>query len=455
MKRNRVLLPLLFGMFSMTQINVVGSIGITELVCYVCAPFVFIKDISFLRKDGFMLVIWLSIFAMIGCCLASWHNDTAMPFFLRGLAVTYSLFALPICMHRILRENLYGLRWILMGLCISMIINIFVFRTSVEVSMMSGGVDGAGTASLIMSGPLFWLQRLGGWITLPAKGWYLNMPMPYLAVAPIIMTIFTVMTTETGRSALLYALGGVAIILVGRKKVSTMEYIQRHFVAWVVISLTFIGIFSSAYKYLAIHGYINELAQQKYERQTKGKSGALAVLMGGRSELFMGIYACSKKPFWGFGPWNSDENGYNLEFLAKYGDLEAYEEYAKGRELAMKYGYQAEQVQSHSHIIGFWVRYGLLAFPFWLYILYCMYRHCRRNMAAIPHWYGYFALALPALAWHVIFSPYGDRVPDCLFITCLLIANAVRRGAIRLPAEMILEVVKIDPASASRYNRWL
>lgn len=423
----------------MTQVNFVGSIGISELVCYILAPFVFVKDIPSLRRNGFMPVIWLSILSMIGCCLASAYNNTAIPFFLRGFAITYSLFALPVCIHHMLRSNLDGLKWIFLGICISRIINIFVFRQSYELSALAGGVEDANTASMIMAGPLFWLQRLGGFIVLPVKGWYFNTPIIYSVVAPLIMTVFTILTTETGRSALLYSLGGVVLIMIGRKSIQKMVTIQRNLLSWGFVAVLLVFCFSTAYKQLALSGYLNEKAQQKYEHQTRGKSGIKALLMGGRSELFMGIYACTKNPFWGFGPWNSDENGYNLEFLAKYGDAEAYEEYSKSRALMQKYGY-LEQVQSHSHIIGFWVRYGMLALPFWLYILYCMYRHCRRNMAAIPQWYGYFALALPSMAWHIVFSPYGGRVEDCLFIVCLLLANAVRCGTIQLPIEMISEI---------------
>ena len=123
MQRNKsmILLPLFVGIFSMTQIRVVGSIGIAELVFYFAAPFVFVKNRRELWRDGFGPVIWLSICSILGCCISSWHNNTIFPAFLRGFAVTYSLFALPICLHGILHKNLNGLKWILLGICISSI----------------------------------------------------------------------------------------------------------------------------------------------------------------------------------------------------------------------------------------------------------------------------------------------------------------------------------------------
>jgi len=452
MQRNKsmILLPLFVGIFSMTQIRVVGSIGISELICYFAAPFVLVKNRYELRRDGFRPVIFLSICSILGCCVSSWHNNTIFPSFIRGLAVTYSLFALPICLHGILYKNLNGLKWILLGICISGIINIFVFRQSVEVSMLSGGEETAETTRLIMNGPLFWLHRLGSWLVLPVNGWYLHTPYPYAVVAPLIMAFYTIAATATGRSAFLGALIGSSVILLGRKTVSSMKVIQRHFWLFVFICFGLIVGLKVLYKAVAAGGFLNEKAMHKYEGQMKENTSLLGMLMGGRGETFAGLFACFDNPIWGFGPWSTDENDYTGRFMLKYGDYSDYVEYTKRLKQARARGWRSPSMPSHSHIIGFWVRYGILGLPFWLYIAYCMYRHFRHNMAAIPQWYGYFAIELGINSWHIIFSPYGNRIGDCLFITCLLLADAVRKGRVRLPDEMVAEVQKVDPSALSQ-----
>ena len=443
--KSSFVLPLLFGIFSMTQIQIIGSIGISELICYIAAPFLLFKNRVALKNDGFGPVILLSICTIIGCCLSSWHNHTVFPAFIRGVAVTYSLFALPICLHALLRKNLNGLKWLLLGICISGIVNIFVFRQSVEVSMLSGGVETDETARLIMSGPLFWLQRLGSWLLLPVEGWYLQAPWPYALVSPLIMSAYTIATTDSGRSALASAFLSCAIIFFGRKKISSMKIIQRHLFLFALLGVSLAMGLKTGYVAMAKSGYLNERAMRKYEGQMKRNTGLLGMLIGGRSETFAGLFACFDNPIWGFGPWSIDENDYTGQFMIKYGDYDDYVAYSKRLAKARAMGWRGAGMPSHSHVIGFWVRYGILGLPFWLYIAYCMYRHFRHNMAAIPNWYGYFAIELGLNCWHIIFSPYGNRIGDCLFITCLLLAEAVRRNKINLPIEMLKDVRRVDP----------
>ena len=440
MYQRSLLLPLLFGIFSMTQIRVIGSVGISELFCYFAAPFVCFRNSNALRRDGFRPIIWLSICAILGCCLSSWHNHTIFPAFMRGLATTYSLFALPVCLHGILRNNLNGLKWILLGFCISMVVNVFVFQQAVEVSSVQD-VNAAESTQVIMSKPLFWLQRIGGFLTLPVSGWYLNTPTLYAVVAPLIMVLHTLVTTDSGRSAFASALGAVALLMIGRKKVSSMRSLQRHAVMIIIGIGTLLLLSTYAYKTLASKGYLNEKAMKKYEGQSKRGDNVVALLMSGRAEFFVGLFAAWDNPIWGCGPWARDENGVYEDFLLKYGDYEDFMKYMKSRQDAALRGHGAHMLPTHSHIVGFWAYYGILALPFWPYVLWCMWRHFRHNMAAIPQWYGYFALALPLYAWHIFFSPYGNRVEDCLFITCLLLADSVSKGRCQLPSSMVNELM--------------
>lgn len=443
MYRNResFILPLLFGVFSMTQIRVIGSIGITELVCYILAPFVHIMNRTTLRRDGFRPVIWLSICAILGCCFSSWHNNTIFPAFMRGLATVYSLYAMPICLHGILHKNLNALKWILLGFCFSMVVNVFVFQQSVEISAV-GDVGSGEATQIIMNRPLFWLQRLGGFLSLPVSGWYLSTPTLYVVIAPLIMVVHTMITTDSGRSALATAVGSVALLILGRKKISRMRSIQRHAMLILIGLGTMLFLLTFAYKNLASRGYLNEKAMKKYEGQSKQGSNALALIMSGRSEFFVGLFAAWDNPIWGWGPWARDEKGFYGDFLLKYGDYDDFIKYKKGQLDAAVRGYGSHILPTHSHIVGFWVYYGILALPFWLYVLWCMWRHFRHNMAAIPQWYGYFALALPLYAWHIFFSPYGNRIEDCLFITCLLLADSVSKGRLHLPLNMNNELIE-------------
>lgn len=432
---------LLIGMFSMTQISVVGSVGISELLCFMLAPILFLIDYQMLRRDGFMPAVVLSLLAMAGCCISSIVNRTPMPAFLRGFAATYSLFVFLIVHHRLLRNNLGGIKWFLLGVCLSNIINVFVFQKAVETYMV--GASGNEKMEAVVSGVLFWLNRVGPFLTLPARGWYLQTPTIVAVCSAMIMPVYTMATTDTGRSATAVAVVTVVLLAVVRKKVNTMRAIQRHILLSAVVALSLCVLLKDGYKFLAENGFLNEKATRKYEGQMAGqtKKGVVGVLLGGRTEFFGGIYAATKKPLVGYGPWAVDTDGIYRDFVARYGDWEDVEKFQREfweNVRSGRYGY----MPAHSHIVGFWVQYGILGVFIWVYVLWLIYKLFRRNLSVIPQWYGFFAFTVCSGLWSILFSPYGDRVGMPFFIVALLMADAVRRGKIPLSPLMVEEISK-------------
>lgn len=442
--RSSKFLFFLIGLGALTQIRIGGSIGISELVFFVVAPFIFINDISVLRRDGFMPVISLAIMAMVGCFVSCIVNGSPFPNAIRGLAECYSIFAAIVVYHRLLRNNIDCYKWVLLGFASSEIVNIFAFHKGTDVFFAGGvGADEKIIRERIMAGPLFWMQKIGAFLTLPVTGWYLSTPFCYCVIAPLIMSAFTLATTSSGRSAFLISLLGVVIIFIGGKKLSKMRLIQKHILASIFGLMIFAFAVKSGYKFLAENGYLNEKARQKYEDQTKGGTGLISMIVGGRSVVFASLYACLERPIWGYGPWAVDSDGLYAEFLYKYGNEEEYKEYEANYAYSMQIG-KPSLIPGHSHIFGFWVSYGILALPFWVYVYFLIFRHLRKNMAVIPQLYGYFALAIAGNLWHILFSPYGSRMGVPLMIVLMLFADAVRKGQVLLPTEMQMEIMKMQ-----------
>lgn len=331
----------------------------------------------------------------------------------------------------------------LLGLCISRIINVFVFRQGFEVSMLSGGYEDAATTEMIMNGPLFWMQRLGGFLVLPVQGWFYNTPTIYAVVATMAMAIFTVATSDSGRSALACTIGGVILLMLGRRRITAMKKISRYIWLLALAGMVVAVAMKTGYKYMAQNRMLNEKAQRKYEGQVKDSNSMLSMLVGGRSECFAGLLACFDNPIWGFGPWSVDSKNYYGEFVAKYGAYEDYADYMKNRQRYIEMRIYPP-MPTHSHIVGFWVRYGILGLPYWFYVLYLMYRFLKHNIAAIPQWFGLLSIMVVNNLWHIFFSPFGMRVEDCMFVVCLLFSDAVGRGRIALPQDMIQEICKKD-----------
>lgn len=437
----------LLGVFSATQIRLVGSIGISELLVYVLAPFVFMRDYQKLKHDKFMPILFLAMSAMVGCVIACWYNNSPLSAALRGFATAYSVFAIPVVLHGLLRNNIMGFRWMLLGMAISGIITIFAFYNAAELAKSTGMA--ADTTSDLRSGELFWLSHFGAWPILPVQGWYLATPMPYAIIAPLIMTGYTIIVSSSGRSALLTALLASVLLLVGGKRRCRLLALQKNFVFVGIISVVVLGVVASLYKYAGKAGLLNKQAQQKYESQMKNETkgfSPLRMIMAGRLEFFVGLYECLQSPIVGYGPWAIDKDGVYEDFLRKYGNPEDYANYAKHQQYLAKV-YQARRyvlIGGHSHILQFWLSYGILGLPYWLYVIYLIIQFFRRYLSVCPQFYGFFVLFSASFFWDVFFSPFAARMGFGLFITMLLLVRAMARGFVQIPLEIEMSARKYE-----------
>ena len=427
------------GLFSMTQIRVIGSIGISELVVFVLAPFYFMQNYALLKHDGFLPAIYLSLFSLVGCCIASFYNDIHFAFFLRGFASTYSIFAAIVCYHHLLRNNFTGIKWFLIGLCLTGILSTFVFQRSVESMLYAGGETGIEVADQIMSSPIYWIQRLSPIVALPYRAWYFSTPLAYSVLAPLAMAAFCILSSSSGRSAALGLIAGSAIIFIGKKSIAKMRNISRNILIYSILAVGSIWVANFAYRIAATSGTLGDKAQAKYEAQTQGSSSVLKLLMGGRLAFFIGLYAGCKQPIIGYGPWAIDRYGYTEQFLSKYGTAEDYDN------LVNSYAYMQGKtmyIPAHSHIVLFWISNGILGLLFWLYVLWKIFEYFRGNLAVVPQWYGLLAAGTPPILWDIFFSPYTSRMYFPFFFVMILFANAIAKGKIPLPHETINEVFR-------------
>lgn len=436
--RNSNILLFVIGVFSMTQIHVVGQIGISELFVFLAAPFVFLADYEKLRQDGFLTLVFLALAACIGCVVSSWANNISLYNELRGLASPYSVFAISVVLHRLLGKNLGGLKWLLVGIAISMIVNTFCFQYGAEAEKYSDGLRGFGAAEDIVSSPIYWTTRLNSWMMLPIQGWYLQLPTPIAFFVLSSYALICMMISASGRSAALSVLLSLTIILIARRSRKGIAAIGRHAYVFLAIMGIVIVVFKGVYQYAAENDMLGEDARSKYEHQTRSGNSLLRLIMGGRSEFFVGLTAALDKPIVGHGPWALDYDGYYERFLEKYGEVSDYEAYVRLKLHAYKTGrHLTSLIPTHSNIVGFWVSFGITGLILWVYVLWLYWDFFRHRSLAIPQWFGYLAIAIPSSVWHIFFSPFGARIPTVLILVCVLLARAVDRGAVVLPCDML------------------
>ena len=433
----------LLGLFAETKVYLYGAIALSELVIFALTPILVLKHYYRMRREGFLPFIFMMGGLIVSMLMSSAWNHTPLPYVIKQFAMLYGILAYYICFYELLRRNMRGLGWFFFGLAISSIITIYALNPTATVTESGFAYIGQEDTYDIVRGPLFWISRIRAFGQIPLVGAYLQTPIVYSVLTPIAFAVFAMVSTISGRSAALVVLLSSLLIFIGRKSREKMQRISRHFLVFVVLGLIGVVLFKFVYSYTASTGMLGEDARGKYEKQTSQGGGMLRLLMGGRKEFFTAIPAALDNPIMGYGSNPLDTHGYAYQFILKYGDETDIKSYNKWRLDALRVGYQIP-IPTHSHVMWAWITCGLFGLIFFLWWLYLIYQYLRHYIAAIPQWYGYFALTIPSFLWNFFFSPITQRWQLGLFAACLFFARAVGRGTMRLPPDMELEAEKHD-----------
>jgi hypothetical protein len=171
---------------------------------------------------------------------------------------------------------------------------------------------------------------------------------------------------------------------------------------------------ASGYEHAASAGLLGPDAQELYALQSSGDYG---LLIGGRSEILIGLEAAYDSPWLGHGSWAKDP-----EYVELYRETMELLGYGTGvHEESLD---QEANITAHSHILGAWVEAGIVGAIFWAWILML---GARAVIASYRRRHGIplAAFCAFALLWDVLFSPFAaDRrfiIPfyAVVLMTCL------------------------------------
>lgn len=426
-----------------SNLQVLASLSLSELAVLLWAPCIIFGEFRQMRKTGISCFFWLSILVLLNCFVACIANGTAFVFVLRGAATLCIVSCAIIVGHYLLRRDMVGLRWWFLGSAISLVLCTFVMQRANEIAAAGLMQGDAHVTEAVMSGALFWSQRIGVWVTLPMNMFYLKTPFIYSQFAPLALALFTILTSSSGRSATLSLFAAAGLVFLGGKTISRMRNVSKHFWMLMIASVFAIFAFNALYRISATNGWIGEKQLKKYEAQSKHGTSVISLLIAGRLSSFVGLLACADKPFVGWGPWPYDNNGYYEEFLARYGTGEDYQDYMKLVEDRARYGYtRVGLIPAHSHITSFWLCYGVFGLIFWLYVIYVLLRYLWKDCWVVPQWYYWLACSIPGLFWHIFFSPFANRIGTPLFVVACLLARALHEGRLMMPYSMQKDIAK-------------
>ena len=420
----------LMGLFSQTQIHLVGYLDISEAFCYVAGPICFVLDWPKLRKHGFATFLFVWFLAVIGALISGMYNDTPTPNLLRGIACPISVFCIACVFHHILSQDLKSFKWFFLGAALSAILSIFMFQRGSSIGSAGGELKGEEAVESVVNYSLFWLTLIGTWLILPIQFGYLRIPKWYCIAFGGWYMLYGLFTAGS-RSGLLVSALFLLLVMIAGKTRQSMLFMKKNFtigfVLFVIVGLST----ASFYKYLALHGHLGDKAYDKYIAQTKGKSGFMNLLRGGRGEFFVGLEACLDRPIMGYGSWPRDTSGFLYKYILKNGSDDSLMWYQR----ALRSG-RIPGIPSHSYVIAFWLWYGAFGLICMLYTGWLYFSTLKNRMHVVPELYGYFAFILPHTIWAWFFSPFGHRTESTLLIVLCLFVRAIEKGRFRFMSDV-------------------
>jgi hypothetical protein len=153
----------------------------------------------------------------------------------------------------------------------------------------------------------------------------------------------------------------------------------------------------SAYEYAASTGLLGRDAQDLYALQSSGDYG---MLIGGRSEILIGLEAAYDSPWLGHGSWAKDP-----EYVELY--RETMELLGYGNGLHEESLDQEANITAHSHLLGAMVEAGVLGAIFWGWVAFLAIRTALRIYCVRHPLTPMVVFFLFLLLWDIFFSPYA------------------------------------------------
>jgi hypothetical protein len=399
------ILLFLIAAFSMTQIRIVGYIGIAELALLACGPFLLGKHWKALRRDGFAPFLVLAGLWASSAVVTDLHRENSTNNMLKGVAAPLvMIFATP-CLYLLLRDDVRRIKWAIVGFTVTLFLSTYVMPSGFSVAMAAE--QGISAREAAEEYKLTYMSLVLSVVSLVPMLAYWQVPT-LSTLLTLGMAVFSLL--QGGRSTFLGLLMSAAFLALIGGRLDRLKRLSRNMVALLVV-LTLMGLGALLiYGAAVTHGYLGETELRKYELQKDSRIG----LLSGRSHFVVAFYAWCDSPILGHGSWAIDYNGYEERAL----DWVMPNQTIKAGSVSLGW------IPTHSHILGALVWHGLLGGIFWCYVLWLVERTVRYRLGVVPELFGYFAYTMPPMLWAILFSPFGGRVATItLLVVCLLARN--------------------------------
>lgn len=396
----------LVGLFSMTQIRLIGAFPLCEFVTVPIAFLLLSKISRYFTNKRFRNIMILGILWFGGAYVSDVYNNSQMVDTLKGLGTIALFLANLIFSFEALKDNIYRIVWFLAGAFLSSILQLFIFTSiTLQQKMIEDGLVGVWD---------IWGVYFIAPIILIFSFCYYASHRKLVITIIFLYAIYSIFNMSRNQF-LIYSLVTLLLVYLGPVKsykegFIKQRFLQRRFLRYFLLILLGLIVVKQSYEYLAEQNYLGEKAYRKYQQQQIDSKLGLA---SGRKEVWMGLYAVKDSPILGFGSFAQDKNNYALNFLQKFDpdNLAAMNSFR----------YRHSEIPAHSHIVGAWVWHGFGGLIFWIYIIYLVLLFLWKYSLKDPALIAFSFLMCFIFLWNIFFSPFGDRIGIAMKIAFLIL----------------------------------
>jgi hypothetical protein len=405
-------LVFLLGLGSSLYVELNGYIAVSELVAVLLGPLALLRVYRGGGSRTIKLVCSLGLLWLLSAACSDLVNETQLALAIKGLSKV-GLIVLQIALaYKLLQSDIERVRWYFVGAAISSVLSIYILKPG-----YIAGFENAYDVELTKSFEMQWIAVVANFTI--AAWFFYGKPYPRETAAAVILVGLSAMIGGSRAAGATLSLAGISYFIVKIastvKGSSAAQWSTRQVILFTSL-LVLSGIVYTGYKIAAFSGLLGDQAKEKYEVQS---SARLGLVFGGRTDFIAGVLAIQDQPIMGHGTWAPDVAGYRYQAarIAGVPFVEA-EDGSIGR------------LNGHSNILEAWSENGILAVPFWLYLLYLIAKCFSTAIYSCPTIVGPILYLLYARLWDFFFSPIAARttlaVAYVLFLLIVLKAEARR-----------------------------
>lgn len=390
------------GFFSLIQVQILGTFGISEFIAILLFPF--IKPFSQITDYRIKNLLKFLFLGILGIIISDIYNETSIENSIKGVFFLIIFFIEIPVVYWLLKEDYKRIFYFILGGALSSIVSYFFFPSIAFQSMQE--MTGVDLDELMSVWFVYSIQPIC--LFFASLLYFKNFKK--ISMLLIISFAFYALFGGSRNIFLVWSLVAILMFLINKRNKKQLS--SKRKLSPIIILLLLISIMGTKiiYENLAENGSLGVAAQTKYLYQKKD-SGDLG-LLSGRIDFILALKAIYENPFFGYGSYASDKTNISLR---------GYKEF--GIDSSNILNNNDIRVPSHSHILGAYVNGGILGIFFWMYALNLIIKFLKRHLYYSPEMIGLFLLLIFSWIWDFLFSPFANRLHETFLLVSIVLVS--------------------------------